>query len=122
MKTEQGELNIQSGTIIKYRGQDEELTLPKNVVRIAPYAFAGCTSLKKLVTPVKLASIGKGAFFGCDNLVEVTIPGRLFRRVNGGKVFPQDNDIYFRFYATAGAQSEDEDYSDRFGSEEEYIA
>lgn len=122
MKTEQGELNIQSGTIIKYRGEDEELTLPKNVVRIAPYAFAGCTSLKKLVTPVKLASIGKGAFFGCENLVEVTIPGRLFRRVNGGKVFPQNNDIYFRFYATAGAQSEDEDYSDRFGSEEEYVA
>lgn len=122
MKTEQGEFNIQSGTIIKYKGQDEELTLPKNVVRIAPYAFAGCTSLKKLVTPVKLASIGKGAFFGCDNLVEVTIPGRLFRRVNGGKVFPQDNDIYFRFYATAGAQSEDEDYSDRFGSEDEYVA
>lgn len=122
MQTEKGELNIQSGTILKYKGQDEELTLPKNIVRIAPYAFAGCTSLKKLTAPVKLASIGKGAFFGCDNLVEVTIPGRLYRRVNGGKVFPKDADIYFRFYATAGAQSEDEDYSDRFASEEEYVA
>ena len=75
MKTAQGELNIQSGTVLKYRGQDEELTLPKDVVRIAPYAFAGCRTLKKLTTPVKLASIGKGAFFGCDNLIEVTIPG-----------------------------------------------
>lgn len=122
MKTGKGEINIQSGTVLKYRGEDEELTLPKNVVRIAPYAFAGCKTLKKLITPVKLASIGKGAFFGCDNLVEVTIPGRLFRRVNGGKVFPADADIYFRFYASAGAQSEDEDYSDKFGSEEEYVA
>ncbi len=122
MKTEKGEFNIQSGTILKYKGEDEELTLPKNIVRIAPYAFAGCKTLKKITTPVKLASIGKGAFYGCDNLVEVTIPGRLFRRVNGGKVFPTNADIYFRFYATAGAQSEDEDYSDQFGSEEEYVA
>lgn len=122
MKTVQGELNIQSGTVLKYRGEDEELTLPKDMVRIAPYAFAGCKALKKITTPVKLASIGKGAFFGCDNLVEVTIPGRLFRRVNGGKVFPKNADIYFRFYASAGAQSEDEDYSDQFGSEEEYVA
>lgn len=122
MKTQRGELNIQAGTVLKYKGEDEELSLPKNVVRIAPYAFAGCTTLKKLTTPVKLASIGKGAFFGCDNLVEVTIPGRLYRRVNGGKVFPKNADIYFRFYATAGAQSEDEDYSDKFGSEEEYVA
>ena len=122
MKTAQGELNIQSGTVLKYRGQDEELTLPKDVVRIAPYAFAGCLTLKKLTAPVKLASIGKGAFFGCDNLVEVTIPGRLYRRVNGGKVFPANADIYFRFYASAGAQSDDEDYSDSFGSEEEYVA
>lgn len=122
MKTERGELNIQSGTVLKYRGQDEELTLPRDVVRIAPYAFAGCTSLKKLITPVSLASIGKGAFFGCDSLIEVTIPGRLYRRVNGGKVFPANADIYFRFYASAGAQSEDSDYSDSFGSEEEYVA
>lgn len=122
MKTQRGELNIQSGTILKYRGQDEELTLPKNIVRIAPYAFADCTTLKKVVAPVRLASIGKGAFFGCNNLAEVTIPGRLFRRVNGGKVFPANARIFFRFYASSGAQSEDEDYSDGFGSEEEYLA
>lgn len=121
MKTKNGELNIQSGTVLKYRGDDEELKLPKEVVRIAPYAFAGCTSLKKVVTPVKLASIGKGAFYGCENLVEVTLPGRLFRRVNGGKVFPETADIYFRFYASAGPESEDEDYSDKFATEEEYV-
>ena len=122
METVKGELNIQNGTVLKYKGNDEELSLPKNVVRIAPYAFAGCLSLKKVITPVRLQSIGKGAFYGCENLIEVTLPGRLFRRVNGGKVFPATADIYFRFYASAGPQSEDEDYSDAFASEEEYVA
>lgn len=122
MKTNDGDFKIQNGTVLKYTGSDEEVKIPRGIVRIAPYAFSGCKTLKKLITPVKLASIGKGAFYGCSNLVEVTLPGRLFRRVNGGKVFPADADIYFRFYATAGAQSEDEDYSDSFGSEEEYVA
>lgn len=122
MKTEGGELRIERGTVLKYTGNDEELKLPREVVRIAPYAFSGCLSLRKIITPVKLASIGKGAFYGCNNLVEVTLPGRLFRRVNGGKVFPADADIYFRFYASAGAEAEDEDYSDKFASEEEYVA
>ena len=115
-------LKIQNGTVLKYTGNDEELKLPRSVVRIAPYAFSNCKSLKKLVMPVKLASIGKGAFYGCDNLIEVTIPGRLFRRVNGGKVFPKNADIYFRFYASAGKQLEDEDYSDAYNTEEEYLA
>lgn len=122
MEENQEELNIRHGTVIKYTGSEEELTLPKNVVRIAPYAFANCKSLKKITTPVKLASIGKGAFYGCDNLVEVTLPGRLFKRVKGGKVFPITADIYFRFYASAGAESEDEDYSDAYQSEEEYLS
>lgn len=115
-------LRIQQGTVLKYTGADEELKLPRDVVRIAPYAFSGCKTLKKVITPVKLASIGKGAFFGCENLVEVTIPGRLYRRVNGGKVFPQNADIYFRFYASSGAAYDDEDYSDSFATEEEYVA
>ncbi|MDE6790817.1 MAG: leucine-rich repeat domain-containing protein, partial [Clostridia bacterium] len=122
MEENQEELNIKHGTVLKYKGNAEELVLPKDVVRIAPYAFANCTSLKKITTPVKLASIGKGAFYGCVNLVEVTLPGRLFKRVKGGKVFPIGADIYFRFYASAGAELEDEDYSDSFGSEEEYVA
>ncbi|MDE7087557.1 MAG: leucine-rich repeat domain-containing protein [Clostridia bacterium] len=122
MATADNGLQIQQGTVLKYRGTEEEIKLPKNVTRIAPYAFANCKTLKKLITPVKLQSIGKGAFYGCDNLIEVTIPGRLYLRVNGGKVFPQNANIYFRFYASAGAQSEDKDYSDEFNSEEEYRA
>lgn len=121
MKTNEGELRIERGTVLKYFGKDEELKLPRDVVRIAPYAFADNKSLKKIVTPIKLKSIGKGAFYGCSNLVEVTLPGNLYRRVNGGKVFPKDADIYFRFYVSAGEQSEDADYSDEFATEADYI-
>lgn len=117
-----GEMRIRHGVVLKYEGSAEEIRLPKDVVRIAPYAFAECTGLKKIVTSVKLSSIGRGAFYGCDNLIEVTLPGRLYRRVMGGKVFPENADIYFRFYATAGEQSEDEDYSDIYESEADYRA
>lgn len=121
VKNAEGELRIQKDTVLKYIGEAESVTIPKNVTRIAPYAFFGCKSLKTVVTPVKLSSIGKGAFYGCDNLKEVTIPGRLYLRVNGGKVFPTDADIYFRFYASSGDPLEDEDYSDIYNSEEEYL-
>ncbi len=36
MKTEGGELRIERGTVLKYTGNDEELKLPRGVVRIAP--------------------------------------------------------------------------------------
>lgn len=117
-----GEMRIRRGIVLKYDGCAEEIKLPDDIVRIAPYAFAECTHLRKLVTSVKLSSIGRGAFYGCDRLTEVTLPGRLYRRVNGGKVFPENNDIYFRFYATSGEPSEDEDYSDIYESEADYRA
>ncbi len=115
-------LRIEKGTVIKYNGTDEVLKLPSNVVRIAPYAFYDCKTLKKVITPPKLSSIGKGAFYGCDNLEEATIPGRLYRRVRGGKAFPKYSNIYFRFYASQGEELDDEDYSDKFESEEEYLS
>jgi len=113
-------LQIKGGTVVKYIGNAEEVKIPSTVKRIAPFAFADCKSLKKVITPVGLMSIGKGAFYGCINLKEAIIPGRLFRRVNGGKVFPDGVDIYFRFYASAGVPLEDEDYSDAFENEQEY--
>ncbi len=102
MKTEGGELRIERGTVLKYTGNDEELKLPREVVRIAPYAFSGCLSLRKIITPVRLASIGKGAFYGCNNLVEVTLPGRLFRRVKRRQGFPHGCGYLFPFLRIGG--------------------
>lgn len=115
-------LHTENGTAVRYTGAAEELVLTEDITRIAPFAFAGCKTLKKIVTPHTLRSIGKGAFFGCDSLVEATLPGKLYLRVKGGKVFPADADIYFRFYVTSGELSADEDYSDAFDTAEAYIA
>ncbi len=41
IKDAQGEMRMQRGTVLKYTGTAEELILPADVVRIAPYAFSG---------------------------------------------------------------------------------
>ncbi len=115
-------LRIEYGVVVKYDGNAEELKLPSYVTRIAPYAFYGCKSLKKLVAPYKLSSVGKGAFYGCENLEEVDIPGRLYKRVKGENCFDKGADIYFRFYACGSEDLGDEDYSDKFDSEADYLA
>lgn len=115
-------LRIEKATVLRYMGKEAEIILPKDVLRIAPFAFAGCKTLRKIVVPYTLCSIGKGAFFGCDNLEEATIPGRLYKRAKGGKVFPKDANIYFRFYATMDAPLEDDDYSDYFDTLDAYLA
>ncbi len=115
-------LRIDKGTVIRYTGKAEEVSLPKDVLRIAPFAFAGCKTLKKIVTPYTLCSIGKGAFYGCDNLEEATLPGKLYLRVKGGKVFPAEAKIYFRFYVSPDPPSEDYDYSDYFDTVDAYLA
>lgn len=115
-------LRIDKGTVIRYTGKAAELVLPDDIVRIAPFAFAGCKTLRKIVTPYTLSSIGKGAFYGCDNLEEATLPGKLYLRVKGGKVFPEGNGIYFRFYVSSCDPSADEDYSDYFDTVDAYLA
>lgn len=61
-------LRIEKATVLRYTGKEAEIIIPKDVLRIAPFAFAGCKNLRKIVLPYKLLSIGKGAFFGCDNV------------------------------------------------------
>lgn len=113
---------IQNGTLLKYYGEEENVVVPEGVLRVSPYAFAENKTLKSIVLPIKLKSVGKGAFFGCDNLAEVTLPGRLYLRAKGGKVFPKEQKIFFRFFATTGDRTADMDYSDVFDNESAYIA
>lgn len=102
---------IKDGTLYRYEGDDAEVVIPAEVRRIAPEAFRDCKGLIKVATPVKLVRIGNRAFYGCDNLAEVAMPGALFRRVDAGKIFSRPDDIYFRFYASAGLGAEfDEEY------------
>ena len=49
------------------------MSIGKNVTSIGASAFEGCTSLKKLSIPSKVASIGKKAFSKNSKLTDVTI-------------------------------------------------
>ncbi|MGN0814530.1 MAG: leucine-rich repeat protein [Candidatus Coproplasma sp.] len=108
---------IENGTLIKYTGDEKQVNIPSYVKRIAPYAFQDCKNLVKVATPVRLVKIGKGAFFGCDALEEVIMPGGLYRRIRTERIFSNHKNIYFRFYASNGLESE-EDYEDDFDDDE----
>ena len=46
----------------------------KIVTTIGKYAFADCSSLKRITIPDSVISIGYGAFENCDSLTSITIP------------------------------------------------
>eukprot|EP00980_Cylindrotheca_fusiformis_P029795 scaffold23864_cov103-Cylindrotheca_fusiformis.AAC.1 len=52
----------------------EEVTFPKGLQRIGPYAFHLCTSLKQVLLPPTMTRIGIGAFADCKNLMEIRLP------------------------------------------------
>ena len=49
------------------------------VTAIAPRAFEGCASLRRVVLPASLRQIGEMAFSGCTHLRQVVIPGGVAR-------------------------------------------
>ena len=71
-----------SGRIMSYSGSDEEVEIPAmigdyNTVYIGPNAFAGNTTIKKVVIPEGVTEIQANAFSGCTNLEEVVLPETL---------------------------------------------
>ena len=48
-----------------------EIAIPDGVTNIGNYAFAGCTSLRRITIPDSVMSIGDNAFEGCRGLIEV---------------------------------------------------
>ena len=66
-------------TIDKYKGGDENVTIPsiidgQPVTAIGDYAFAFCDSLSSVTIPGCVTSIGSSAFSYCTSLASVTIP------------------------------------------------
>ena len=59
------------GTLIAYKGADEEETIPLNVTRIGVSAFQGNTTLKKIIISDYVTEIGEKAFADCTALEEV---------------------------------------------------
>lgn len=72
------EFAIVDGVLVKYKGNDREVTIPSGVTAIAEKAF-NCSDhakfyIKKVVIPEGVISIGRNAFSNCRVLTDVTIP------------------------------------------------
>lgn len=84
-----------NGVLCLYRGDDEDLVLPKEVIeisrssfynkrmrsvtfhenikKIGDIAFMNCTNLKSIFLPKNIAVLGNGVFEHCDNLESIEI-------------------------------------------------
>ncbi len=62
-------------TLVAYPAdkKESEFEIPKKVVDIRPFSFAGCMNLKKIVIPDALNVIPENAFYGCTSLEEINL-------------------------------------------------
>ena len=77
--------HILDTTLIKYRGNDPEVTIPAGVTKIADYAFLAVNTVRRVKIPNTVKEIGLCAFQACKNLEEVELPSGL--EVLAGAVF-----------------------------------
>ncbi|MBR2987999.1 MAG: leucine-rich repeat protein [Clostridia bacterium] len=69
-----GDLLIQDGVLLEYRGKEREVILPREVRAIGEAAFIR-SDIEKIVIPHGVSAIGQAAFQSCAHLTSVTIPG-----------------------------------------------
>lgn len=60
-------------TLIRYNGNETQLTLPYNITNIYQYAFRDNEKITSVAIPDSVTSIDYGAFYNCIGLVNVTI-------------------------------------------------
>lgn len=65
---------ILNHVLIRYFGDAEEVTVPKDVTSLDAYAFCNRKSIKSLTLPEGLRSIGESAIRLCDGLTSIHIP------------------------------------------------
>lgn len=60
-------------------------TIPNSVIRIADYAFSGCTSLSAVALPSSVTNIGNYVFWYCSSLTAITVDvlNPAYRSVDG---------------------------------------
>ena len=67
---------IENGVLLRYNGEEKEVTIPDNVTKIGDMAFS-CTKIEKIFLPEGIAVIGESAFRGCSELRGVVLPESL---------------------------------------------
>lgn len=70
----EGDNVIINNTLIEYRGNDTEITIPENITAIGYGAFENCSFITKVKLPIGLKEIGNSAFAGCSGLTEIVLP------------------------------------------------
>jgi len=67
------DFDINGTTLVKYLGNDANVTIPNTVKVIGKEAFKGYTKLASVTIPTGVTSIGESAFQGCTGLTNVNI-------------------------------------------------
>ena len=66
--------NKNKTTLIAYRAEETNYTIPNSVTTIGEGAFSGCESLTSINIPNSVTTIGNYAFCGCTSLTSINIP------------------------------------------------
>ena len=78
---------ITNEKLIKYRGNETNVTIPNSVTSIGEGAFAGCTSLTSITIPDSVTSIESSAFMGCTGLTSFIGIYKAFNISANGELF-----------------------------------
>jgi hypothetical protein len=68
------DFEIDGTTLIRYKGNDSDVTIPDGITEIDMHAFRGCKNLKSITIPNSVEEIDKKAFMSCKSLTSITIP------------------------------------------------
>lgn len=71
--TSASDFKIEGSTLVKYRGDETQVTIPDTVEIIGEGAFEENDNIESVVIPNSVTEIKRYAFWGCDNLKTVTL-------------------------------------------------
>lgn len=66
---------VSEGTLIRYFGNDTDITIPNDIIEIGNGAFRNCGRIKTVTIPNGVKSIGNNAFQYCSHLEKVDFCG-----------------------------------------------